>query len=62
MAFFNGIGSAAKTGFGNILRAREARVTRDVHAFLAQMDDDRLNSAGINRNQLEKGGVASNLF
>ena len=42
--------------FGNILKARQEKATRDVHAYLAQMDDAQLKRMGYDRKQLKRGG------
>ncbi len=57
MSIFSGFGSAAKAQFSGIIRAREARVERDVHAFLASLDDATLAKGGFNRSSLKKGGT-----
>lgn len=42
--------------FGNVLKARQEKAARDVHAYLAQFDDAQLNRLGYDRKQLKSGG------
>lgn len=62
MSIFTGIGSATKSGLNNMIRAREARVSRDVHAYLAGYDDESLARFGYRRDQLKTGGSFTGIF
>ena len=62
MSIFAGFGSATKSGFSNILKARQARVSRDVDAYLAGYDDESLARFGYRRDQLKKGGSFTGIF
>ncbi len=62
MSIFSGIGSATRSGLGNMIKARQARVNRDVHAFLAGLDDESLARSGFRRDQLKRGGSVAGLL
>ncbi|MEO0328635.1 MAG: hypothetical protein AAF217_08565 [Pseudomonadota bacterium] len=56
MAFFNTLGSSAKSGFNSLMRAREKEAQLSVHAYLSNLDDVALTRLGVSRSQLKQGG------
>ncbi|MBO6816014.1 MAG: hypothetical protein JJ891_14235 [Rhizobiaceae bacterium] len=45
-----------------LMRAREKQAQLSVHAYLAQFDDESLNSLGVKRSQLKRGGSVNHFI
>ena len=62
MSIIGNIGSATKSGFRSLMKAREREAMLSVHAYLATLDDATLTKAGFNRAQLKRGGMINHLI